>query len=104
MRFHLFCGVLVIAYHIVFRVSIFTSNNFRFHFLLFRWRKWLLFFFSKIIRVYVWTCDIARPLSCKTKTTYFFKTNTKTGQTKTKTAFLKTIKLLIQDHWRSQKF
>jgi len=34
------------------------------------------------------TNDVARPLSYKTKTTYFFKT----------------IKLLSQDHWRSQKF
>jgi len=43
------------------------------------------------------TSDVARPLSykTKTKTTYFFKT---------KTAFLKTIKLLTQDHWRRQKF
>jgi len=53
--------------------------------------------------------DVARPLSYKTKTTYFFKT--KTSQAKTKTTFsrprplfLKTIKLLTKDHWRSQKF
>jgi len=39
--------------------------------------------------------DVARPLNYKTNTTYFFKT---------KTAFLKTIKLLTLDHWRSQKF
>jgi len=37
---------------------------------------------------------VARPLSYKTKT----------GQAKTKTAFFKAIKLLTQDHWRSQKF
>jgi len=36
---------------------------------------------------------VARPLSYKTKTTYFFKT---------KTAFFKDHQ--IQDHWRSQKF
>jgi len=53
--------------------------------------------------------DVARLLSYKTKTTYFFKT--KTGQAKTKTTFsrprplfLKSIKLLTQDRWRSQKF
>jgi len=46
--------------------------------------------------------DVARPLSYKTKTTYFFKT--KTGQAMTKTTFsrpiplfLKTIKLLTKD-------
>jgi len=45
---------------------------------------------------------VVRPLSYKTKTTYFFKT--KTGQAKTKTTlsrpkplFLKTIKLLNQN-------
>jgi len=54
---------------------------------------------------------VARPLSYKIKTTYLFKTKTKTGQAKTKTTFsrpkpvfLKTIKLLTQDHWSSQKF
>jgi len=41
------------------------------------------------------TSDVARSRSYKTKTSYFF--NTKTGQAKTKTAFLKTIKLLTQD-------
>jgi len=57
----------------------------------------------------IWLSYVARPLSYKTKTTYFFKT--KPGQAKTKTAFsrprslfLKTIKLLTQDHWHSQKF
>jgi len=48
------------------------------------------------------TSDVARPLSYKTKTTYFFKT--KTGHAKSKTAVLKTIKCLTVDHWRSQKF
>jgi len=55
------------------------------------------------------TSDVARPLTYKTKTTCFIKT--KTDQAKTKTTFsrprpifLKTIKLLTQDHWRSQKF
>jgi len=43
----------------------------------------------------VYSSDVARPLSYKTKTTYF---------SKTKTAFLKIIKLLTQDHWRNQKF
>jgi len=43
-----------------------------------------------------------------TKATHFFF-KTKTGQTKTTflrpgPLFLKTIKLLTQDHWRSQKF
>jgi len=37
--------------------------------------------------------DAARPLSYKTKTTTFFKTD----QVKTKTAFLKTIEILTQD-------
>jgi len=48
--------------------------------------------------VYVRTSDVARPLSYKTETTYFFKT--KTGQAKAKITFsrprplfLKTIKL-----------
>jgi len=50
--------------------------------------------------------DVARPLSYKTKTTYFFKI--KTDQTKTtfskpRLLFLKTIKFLSQDR-RSQKF
>jgi len=39
----------------------------------------------------------------------FFQDQDRSGQDqdhffKTKTTFLKTIKLLIQDHWRSQKF
>jgi len=58
---------------------------------------------------YIKESDVARPLSNKIKTTYFFKT--KTGQAKTKTTFsrprpffIKTIKLLTQDHWRNQKF
>jgi len=33
------------------------------------------------IKKIVWSSDVARPLSYKTKTTYFFKT--KTGQAKT---------------------
>jgi len=53
------------------------------------------------------TSDVARPLGYKTKTTYFFKT--KNGQAKTtfsrpRPLFLKTIKLLTQDHWHSKKF
>jgi len=61
----------------------------------------------------VWSSDVARPLSYKTKITYFFKTKTGQAKTKTKTTitfsrprplFLKTVKLLTQDHWRSQKF
>jgi len=50
--------------------------------------------------------DVARPLSYRTKTTYFFRTKTKAktdkAKTKTKTTFsrpliLKTIKFLTQD-------
>jgi len=40
------------------------------------------------------TSDVARPLSYKTKTTYFFKTNTKTGQAKTKTTFFKDYQII----------
>jgi len=60
---------------------------------------------------YVRASDVVRSLSYKTKTNYFFKTKMKTDQAKTKTTFsrprplfLKTMKLLTQDHWRNQKF
>jgi len=43
--------------------------------------------FSYNFATLYWLSDVARPLSYKTKTTYFFKT--KTGQAKTKTAFFK---------------
>jgi len=48
--------------------------------------------------------DVARPLSYKTKTTYFFKMKTKTIFSRPRSLFVKAIKLLTQDHWRSQKF
>jgi len=41
-----------------------------------------------------YTSDVARPLSYKTKTTF----------SRPRPLLLKTIKLLTQDHWRSQKF
>jgi len=57
----------------------------------------------------VFSDEARSALSYKNKTAYFFKS--KTGQVKTKTTFsrprplfLKTIKLLTQDHWLSQKF
>jgi len=64
-------------------------------------------FMYRIDRISNQTNDVARPQSYKTKTTYFFKA--KTGQTKTtfsgpRPLFFRTIKLLTQDHWRSQKF
>jgi len=44
--------------------------------------------------------DVARTLSYKTKTIYFFKTETKTtfSRPRPRLHFLKTIKLLIQDY------
>jgi len=68
-------------------------------------------FFRALILRKVGYSDVARPLSYKTKITYFFQDQDRSGQdqdhffkTKTKTVFLKTIKLLTQDYWRSQKF
>jgi len=47
------------------------------------------------------TSDVARPPSCKTKTTYFFKTKTGQVKVKTETDFLNTIKF---SHPRPQKY
>jgi len=80
-------------------------------------------FVTKIMHFrHISTSVVASPLSYKTKTKIIYfcqdQGQDRSGQdrsgqdqdqdhffkTKTKIAFLKTIKLLTQDHWRSQKF
>jgi len=62
-------------------------------------------FWQKIFEKFNWNRDVARPLSYKTKNTYFFKTGqAKTAFSRPRPLFLKTIKLLTQDRWHSQKF
>jgi len=53
----------------------------------------------------MWTSNVARPLCYKNKTTYFFKTGQiKTTVSRPRPPFLKTIKLLTQDHCVAKNF